>query len=44
MGLEGLTTATEVSDRMKELAAATGASVKQNAKNTTSAIANNGNQ
>ncbi|TGJ82678.1 hypothetical protein E0Z10_g6089 [Xylaria hypoxylon] len=44
MGLEGLTSATEVSDRMKELAAATGASVKSNVKGTTSAIANNGNQ
>ncbi|KAI1421512.1 subtilase [Xylaria sp. FL1777] len=44
MSLEGLTNATEVSDRMKALAASTGASVKQNVKGTTSAIANNGNQ
>ncbi|KAI3324869.1 protease [Xylariaceae sp. AK1471] len=43
MGLEGLTSATDVSDRMKTLAGATGAAVKQNAAGTTSAIANNGN-
>ncbi|RYC53923.1 hypothetical protein CHU98_g12286, partial [Xylaria longipes] len=43
MGLEGLNSATAVSNRMKELAGATGASVKQNVKGTTSAIANNGN-
>ncbi|KAI0400774.1 subtilase [Xylaria palmicola] len=43
MGLEGLSSATEVSDRMKALADATGASVKQNVRGTTSAIANNGN-
>ncbi|KAI0533642.1 subtilase [Xylaria digitata] len=44
MSLEGLTDATAVSDRMKELAAATGASVQKNVQGTTSAIANNGNQ
>ncbi|RWA04738.1 hypothetical protein EKO27_g10367, partial [Xylaria grammica] len=44
MSLEGLTTADAVSDRMKELAAATGASVQRNVRGTTSAIANNGNQ
>ncbi|KAI1353439.1 subtilase [Xylaria sp. FL0043] len=44
MSLEGLTNATAVSNRMKELAAATGASVLKNVKGTTSAIANNGNQ
>ncbi|KAI0466171.1 subtilase [Xylaria cf. heliscus] len=43
MSLEGLTSATDVSDRMKELAGATGASVKKNVRGTTSAIANNGN-
>ncbi|KAH8167893.1 hypothetical protein CIB48_g374 [Xylaria polymorpha] len=43
MSLEGLDSATAVSDRIKELAGATGASVKQNVKGTTSAIANNGN-
>ncbi|KAI1748351.1 subtilase [Xylaria castorea] len=43
MSLEGLNSATAVSDRMKALAGATGASVKQNIKGTTSAIANNGN-
>lgn len=43
MSLEGLTTAKEVSDRMKELAAATGATVGQNVRGTTDAIANNGN-
>ncbi|KAF2971016.1 hypothetical protein GQX73_g2560 [Xylaria multiplex] len=44
MALEGLTDPTAVSDRMKELAAATGASVRRNVRGTTSAIANNGNQ
>jgi subtilisin family serine protease len=44
MSLEGLTSAQEVSDRMKELASATGASVRSNVRGTTSAIANNGNQ
>ncbi|KAI0445863.1 subtilase [Xylaria telfairii] len=43
MSLEGLNSATAVSDRMKELAGATGASVKRNVRGTTSAIANNGN-
>ncbi|KAI0550517.1 subtilase [Xylaria curta] len=43
MSLEGLNSAEAVSDRMKELAGATGASVKQNVRGTTSAIANNGN-
>lgn len=42
MSLEGLTSATEVSNRMKELADATGASVRRNVRGTTSAIANNG--
>ncbi|KAI1812950.1 protease [Poronia punctata] len=44
MSLEGLRTATEVSDRMKDLAGATGASVSRNVKGTTSNIANNGIQ
>jgi len=44
MSLEGLTSATDVSDRIKALAGATGASVKNNVGGTTSAIANNGNQ
>ncbi|KAI0517107.1 subtilase [Xylaria bambusicola] len=43
MGLEGLSTADEVSNRIKELAAATGATVRRNAQGTTDAIANNGN-
>ncbi|KAI0023912.1 subtilase [Xylariomycetidae sp. FL0641] len=43
MALEGLTDATAVSDRMKELGAATGASVLQNVRGTTDTIANNGN-
>ncbi|KAI1341174.1 subtilase [Xylariaceae sp. FL0016] len=44
MALEGLTTAADVSDRMKELATATGATVLRNAQDTTDLIANNGNQ
>ncbi|KAI5921073.1 subtilase [Camillea tinctor] len=43
MALEGLTDPTAVSDRMKELGAATGASVRRNARGTTDVIANNGN-
>ncbi|KAI0861319.1 subtilase [Xylaria cubensis] len=43
MSLEGLNSAEAVSNRMKELAGATGASVKKNVQGTTSAIANNGN-
>ncbi|KAI0396472.1 subtilase [Xylariaceae sp. FL0594] len=44
MSLEGLTSATDVSDRMKQLAGATGANVRRNVRGTTNAIANNGNQ
>ncbi|KAI1375467.1 subtilisin-like protein [Hypoxylon crocopeplum] len=43
MALEGITDATAVSDRIKELGAATGASVRRNAQGTTDVIANNGN-
>ncbi|KAI1173576.1 subtilase [Nemania sp. FL0916] len=43
MALEGLNSADAVSDRIKQLAGATGATVQQNVKGTTSAIANNGN-
>ncbi|KAI1492706.1 subtilase [Biscogniauxia mediterranea] len=43
MALEGLSDPTAVSDRIKELGAATGASVLRNARNTTNVIANNGN-
>ncbi|KAI1642715.1 subtilisin-like protein [Daldinia loculata] len=43
MSLEGLTDATAVSDRIKELGAATGATVGRNVKGTTNVIANNGN-
>ncbi|KAI0203500.1 subtilase [Astrocystis sublimbata] len=43
MALEGLDSADAVSDRMKELAGQTGATVKQNVRGTTNAIANNGN-
>ncbi|KAI5859679.1 subtilisin-like protein [Durotheca rogersii] len=43
MALEGITDAGAVSDRIKELGAATGASVRRNVRGTTSAIANNGN-
>ncbi|KAI2638615.1 protease [Xylaria nigripes] len=42
MSLEGLTDAKAVSKRMKQLAAASGASVGKNVMNTTNAIANNG--
>ncbi|KAI2604306.1 subtilisin-like protein [Hypoxylon fragiforme] len=44
MSIEGLTDATAVSDRIKELGAATGASVRRNTRGTTDVIANNGNQ
>jgi subtilisin family serine protease len=44
MSLENLTNVTEVSNRMKQLAAATGASVKNNVRGTTNLIANNGNR
>ncbi|KAI2615998.1 subtilisin-like protein [Hypoxylon sp. NC1633] len=43
MALEGLTNATAVSDRIKELGGATGAGVRRNAPGTTDVIANNGN-
>ncbi|KAI8623760.1 protease [Xylariaceae sp. FL1651] len=43
MSLEGLTDATAVSNRMKQLGDATGATVQNNVKGTTSTIANNGN-
>ncbi|KAI1091794.1 subtilisin-like protein [Rostrohypoxylon terebratum] len=43
MSLEGLTDATAVSDRIKALGGASGASVLRNVRNTTSVIANNGN-
>ncbi|KAI0108886.1 subtilase [Nemania sp. FL0031] len=43
MSLEDLTTAAGVAQRMKSLAAATGATVVKNVRGTTSAIANNGN-
>ncbi|KAI1384007.1 subtilisin-like protein [Hypoxylon trugodes] len=43
MSLENLTDATAVSDRIKQLGAATGAGVLRNAKGTTNVIANNGN-
>ncbi|KAL7620620.1 hypothetical protein AAE478_009615 [Parahypoxylon ruwenzoriense] len=43
MALEGITDATAVSDRIKELGAATGATVRRNARGTTNVIANNGN-
>ncbi|OTB00718.1 hypothetical protein M426DRAFT_65329 [Hypoxylon sp. CI-4A] len=43
MALEGLTDATAVSDRIKELGTASGAAVRKNVKGTTSVIANNGN-
>ncbi|KAI1114530.1 protease [Nemania sp. NC0429] len=42
MSLEGITTAPAVAQRLKDLAAATGASVRNNAPGTTDAIANNG--
>ncbi|KAI2465148.1 subtilisin-like protein [Annulohypoxylon bovei var. microspora] len=43
MSLEGITNATAVSDRIKALGGASGASVLRNARGTTSVIANNGN-
>ncbi|KAK3367500.1 serine protease [Podospora didyma] len=43
MALEGISDVTAVSNRIKELAAATGATVKNNAAGTTNLIANNGN-
>ncbi|KAI0890941.1 subtilisin-like protein [Annulohypoxylon nitens] len=43
MSLEGLTNATAVSDRIKALGGASGASVLRNVRGTTSVIANNGN-
>ncbi|KAI2616216.1 subtilisin-like protein [Hypomontagnella submonticulosa] len=43
MALEGITDATAVSDRIKELGGASGASVQRNVRGTTSVIANNGN-
>ncbi|KAI4870173.1 subtilisin-like protein [Hypoxylon rubiginosum] len=43
MSLEGITDPTDVSDRIKELGAATGATVLRNARGTTNVIANNGN-
>jgi hypothetical protein len=43
MALENITDVTAVSDRIKALGTATGASVKGNTANTTNVIANNGN-
>ncbi|KAI1758923.1 subtilisin-like protein [Hypoxylon sp. FL1150] len=43
MSLESITDPTAVSDRIKELGAATGATVGRNARGTTNLIANNGN-
>ncbi|KAI0000728.1 subtilisin-like protein [Xylariaceae sp. FL0662B] len=43
MALEGLTDATAVSDRIKELGGATGINVRQSTRGTTRVIANNGN-
>lgn len=43
MALEGLTNGDAVVRRMQQLAQATGATVKNNARGTTSLIANNGN-
>ncbi|KAI1806324.1 subtilisin-like protein [Daldinia bambusicola] len=43
MSLEGITDPTAVSDRIKELGSATGASVRRNVRGTTNVIANNGN-
>ncbi|KAK3940019.1 subtilisin-like protease 6 [Diplogelasinospora grovesii] len=42
MALEGITNVTAVSDRIKQLAAATGAQVRNNVAGTTDLIANNG--
>lgn len=44
MALEGITGVKAVSDRIKELAGETGATVKGNVRGTTSLIANNGNR
>ncbi|KAK4229213.1 subtilisin-like protease 6 [Podospora fimiseda] len=44
MALEGITGVQQVSDRIKQLAAATGARVLNNVRGTTNLIANNGNQ
>jgi subtilisin family serine protease len=44
MALENITGVQAVSDRIKELAKATGATVKNNVQGTTSLIANNGNR
>ncbi|KAK3346192.1 serine protease [Lasiosphaeria hispida] len=44
MALEGITGVTAVSNRIKQLAAATGANVGNNVQGTTSLIANNGNK
>ncbi|KAK3989727.1 subtilisin-like protease 6 [Cladorrhinum sp. PSN332] len=44
MALEGITGVQQVSDRIKQLAAATGARVGNNVRGTTNLIANNGNQ
>ncbi|KAI1465301.1 subtilisin-like protein [Daldinia caldariorum] len=43
MSLEGITDPTAVSDRIKQLGSATGASVRRNVRGTTRVIANNGN-
>jgi subtilisin family serine protease len=43
MSLEGLTNVTAVTNRIKALATASGASVKSNVRGTTNLIANNGN-
>lgn len=43
MSLEGITDVTAVSDRIKALGNATGATVQKNTQGTTSVIANNGN-
>ncbi|KAK4241166.1 serine protease [Achaetomium macrosporum] len=43
MALEGITGVQDVANRIKELAQATGATVKNNVRGTTSLIANNGN-
>ncbi|KAK4187455.1 peptidase S8/S53 domain-containing protein [Podospora australis] len=44
MALEGITGVQAVSDRIKQLAAATGARVSNNVRGTTNLIANNGNR
>lgn len=43
MALEGITDVTAVSNRLKELARSTGATVQRNQPGTTNLIANNGN-